>query len=234
MKPVFVFRHITCEGPGYLADFLAARNIPYEIIRIDEGDPVPANTENFSGLVFMGGPMSVNDDLPWIHAELELIRMAHHRHIPLLGHCLGGQLISKALGGNVERNKVTEIGWFTVERSTGNNSPDWLDDLDFDTEIFHWHGETFTLPDKAIPLFGNRFCANQGYILNNTCALQCHVEMTTESVTEWLEFYKNDMPVPGESVQSGNEILRNIDQRVTSLQKFADVIYSQWIKGITR
>src|SRR5690606_871087 len=101
-------------------------------------------------------------------------------------------------------------------------------------EIFHWHGETFTLPDKAIPLFGNRFCPNQAYILNNTYALQCHVEMTTKAVPEWLEFYKNDMPAPCESVQSGNEMLCNIEQRVTSLQKFADVIYSQWIKGITR
>jgi GMP synthase-like glutamine amidotransferase len=231
MKPVFVFRHIACEGPGYLADFLSARNIPSEIIRIDEGEPVLANPDNASGLVLMGGPMSANDDLPWIHAELDLIRNAHSRQIPVLGHCLGGQLISKALGGRVERNKVTEIGWFTVERSADNNSPDWLDDLDFDTEIFHWHGETFTLPDQAILLFRNRFCENQAYVLNNTYALQCHVEMTTEAVPEWLEFYKHDMPEPCESVQSGDEMLRDIEQRIASLQKFADVIYTQWMKA---
>lgn len=232
MKPVLVFRHIACEGPGYLADFLADRNIPCEIIRVDEGEAIPVNPDNVSGLVFMGGPMSVNDDLPWIHAELDLIRKAHEQYIPILGHCLGGQLISKALGGKVGRNKVIEIGWFPVERAMG--SPAWLDNLDFDTEIFHWHGETFTLPDHAVPLFGNRYCINQGYELNNTCALQCHVEMTTEAVPEWLEFYKNDMPPPGESVQSGNEMLRNIEQRVASLQKFAEIIYTQWIKGIAR
>jgi GMP synthase-like glutamine amidotransferase len=232
MKPVIVFRHITCEGPGYLADFLAARGISCEIIRIDEGEPVPVDPEPAAGLVFMGGPMSVNDDLPWIDAELELIRKAHKRHVPVLGHCLGGQLISKALGGMVVRNSVTEIGWFSVERA--GRRPDWLGMLDFSTEIFHWHGETFTLPEKATPLFRNRFCTNQGYVLGNTFALQCHVEMTVGSVPEWLDFYQQDMPAPCESVQSREEMTRDIERRVASLQKFADVIYTQWIKGISR
>jgi GMP synthase-like glutamine amidotransferase len=192
---------------------------------------VLANPDNASGLVLMGGPMSANDDLPWIHAELDLIRNAHSRQIPVLGHCLGGQLISKALGGRVERNKVTEIGWFPLERVENDNAPDWLNQLFFGTEIFHWHGETFTLPGNAIPLFKNRFCDNQAYVLNNTYALQCHVEMTTEAVKEWLDFYKHDMPEPCESVQSGDEMLRDIEQRIASLQKFADVIYTQWMKA---
>ena len=233
MKPVLVFQHIACEGPGYLADFLVARNIPFEIIRIDEGETVPVNTDNVSGLVFMGGPMSVNDDLPWIQAELELIRKAHNQHIPLLGHCLGGQLISKALGGKVVRNEVTEIGWFPVGPVTHNNSPEWLNQLSFAAEIFHWHGETFTLPEQAVPLFKNRFCVNQGFVLNNTYALQCHVEMTAAAVKEWLDFYQNDLPAPCESVQSSKEMLHNIDQRIASLQKFADVIYTQWLKTYT-
>ena len=116
MKPLYIFRHIECEGPGYLGEVLTRLAIPSEIIAIDKDDPVPADIEDCSGLVFMGGPMSVNDPLPWIDRELELIRQAHAQEMPVLGHCLGGQLISKALGGTVNANPVREIGWHSVRK----------------------------------------------------------------------------------------------------------------------
>ena len=114
MKPIAIFRHAAPEGPGYLAEFLDERQIPWQLIAIDAGDAVPSDINAFSGLVFMGGPMSANDELPWIAHELALIRDAVARDIPVLGHCLGGQLISKALGGTVSRNPVKEIGWGEV------------------------------------------------------------------------------------------------------------------------
>jgi len=114
MKPVAIFRHAAVEGPGYLADFLDRHAIPWQLIRVDAGDSVPTTPEAFSGLAFMGGPMSVNDDLPWLAREFSLIREAHAQDIPLLGHCLGGQLISRALGAVVSRNPLKEIGWGEV------------------------------------------------------------------------------------------------------------------------
>ena len=119
MKPIAIFRHAPSEGPGYLADFLDARNLPWQLIRIDAGEPVPADARQFSGLVFMGGPMSVNDPLPWVESALTLIRDAVARDIPVLGHCLGGQLMTRALGGSVTKNAVKEIGWGEV--SADNN-----------------------------------------------------------------------------------------------------------------
>src|SRR3989338_10047944 len=104
MKPIAIFRHISNEGPGYLAEFLDERQIPWELIAIDAGDAVPHSAEAYSGLVFMGGPMSVNDALPWIPPVLALIRDAVAGDVPVLGHCLGGQLISRALGATVSRN----------------------------------------------------------------------------------------------------------------------------------
>lgn len=232
MKPILIFRHVACEGPGYFADFLAARNITYDIISIDAGDKVPASTNGVAGLVFMGGSMSVNDPLPWIREELALIRKAHAGNLPVLGHCLGGQLISKALGGTVIPNPVKEIGWYPVLRIMNDKSKKWLGILPEVYDVFHWHGETFTIPDGATPLLQSRFCPNQAFAIGNTLALQCHVEMTAIMIEEWLSVYRNDMPESSASVQSKKEMLVDLDKRIKSLQVVADQLYTQWIKGL--
>ncbi|MEO8166287.1 MAG: type 1 glutamine amidotransferase, partial [Betaproteobacteria bacterium] len=96
MNPVAIFRHSPTEGPGYFATYLDRQGLPWRLIALDQGEPVPSQTKVFSGLVFMGGPMSVNDDLPWIAPVLSLIRHAVADGMPVLGHCLGGQLMAKA------------------------------------------------------------------------------------------------------------------------------------------
>ena len=146
MKPVAIFRFAPIEGPGYLAEFLDAHHIPWQMICIDAGEAVPHGASVYSGLVFMGGPMSVNDDLPWIAPVLALIREAVEQDIPLLGHCLGGQLISKALGGVVSRNSVKEIGWGEVTVAENDSAHHWFGGVK-DFTAFHWHGETFSLPN---------------------------------------------------------------------------------------
>ena len=103
MEPILIFRHVACEGPGYLAEFLDRQQFPYSMICIDRNDPIPESLPDTSGLVFMGGGMSVNDDLPWIDQEMRLIRQAVDKNMPVLGHCLGGQLICKALGGQISK-----------------------------------------------------------------------------------------------------------------------------------
>ena len=146
MQPILVFRHAPHEGPGYLADYLDRRGLPHRLIRIDQGDPIPTSLDGAPGLVFMGGPMSVNDPLPWIPKATALIRQAVAANIPVLGHCLGGQLISKALGGVITKSPMKEIGWLPVQRVTGPVADDWLDDLPREFEVYHWHGETFSIP----------------------------------------------------------------------------------------
>ena len=108
MKPVAIFRHSPGEGPGYFATSLDSRSLPWQLVRLDAGEPVPADPTAFSGLAFMGGPMSVNDSLPWIEPVCALIRAAMAADIPVIGHCLGGQLMSKALGGVVSKNPRSE------------------------------------------------------------------------------------------------------------------------------
>ncbi|MDH4286095.1 MAG: type 1 glutamine amidotransferase, partial [Gallionella sp.] len=159
MLPIAIFRHAAHEGPGYFTEFLDGQSIPWQLIAIDAGDAVPQTAEAYAGLVFMGGPMSVNDDLPWIPEVEALIRDAVARDIPLLGHCLGGQLISKALGGTVSRNPVKEIGWSEVAVADNDIARGWFGEIK-NFPAFHWHGETFTLPQGATHLLSSAYCVN--------------------------------------------------------------------------
>ena len=178
MKPIYIFRHITCEGPGYFGEYLNRHQIPSRLIAIDRGDSVPISIDDMGGLVFMGGPMSVNDPLPWIDAELKLIRLAHQADLPVLGHCLGGQLIAKALGAAVRANTVKEIGWHEVRKNTEPSS--WLAGLPLSFEAFHWHGETFDIPEGAVHLLESQWCQHQAFACGRMLALQFHVEMTAD------------------------------------------------------
>lgn len=230
MNPVAIFRHARTEGAGFFSDFLDEAGIPWTLVRVDEADSVPDSALRFSGLVFMGGPMSANDDLPWILPALELIRNAVSNGIPVLGHCLGGQLMAKALGASVRKNAVREIGWGRVEVLDPNN--EWFGGLDaFDA--FHWHGETFDLPDGATPLLSSRWCRNQAFSIGPHLALQCHVEMTPEMVRQWCENGASEiLEHLGSSVQSSGEMQRDLDSRISQLNRVARRIYGAWVEGL--
>jgi len=231
MKQTIIFRHIACEGPGYLGDYLTSRDIPFHIICVDQGEEVPEDLTACSGLVFMGGPMSVNEPILWIEKELKLIRMAYQENIPVLGHCLGGQLISKALGGEITSNPVCEMGWYPVRGVENAHSREWLKDLPEQFEVFHWHGETFSLPEGAVPLLKSDFCKCQAFIIGNCLALQCHVEMKNNMVQEWFDFYEDDVPEPSLSVQSREQMLENLEGRIHKSKAVADVFYEKWLSG---
>ena len=233
MKPVAIFRHAPSEGPGYFATFLDNRGIPWQLFRIDAGDALPADANQFSGLVFMGGPMSVNDDLPWLPRSLALIRQAVQADIPVLGHCLGGQLMSKALGGVVGQNPVKEIGWGEVAVADNATAKAWFGETGkFDA--FHWHGETFTIPPGAIGTLGNKYCANQGFAMGKHLGMQCHIEMTEETVREWCVLGEEEIASASASpaVQQAAEILENLAERVKALNAAAQKIYGKWIEGL--
>lgn len=232
MKPLYIFRHLEHEGPGYFTEVLHRYDLPYRLIHIDQGDAVPGNLNDTSGLVFMGGDMSVNDPLPWIEEELALIRLAAGQNMPVLGHCLGGQLISKALGGKVTRNPVKEIGWHAAQRVDSPTAADWLGDLPQEMEMFHWHGETFTLPDGATRILQSRYCSNQAFVIGNMLGLQCHVEMTADMVREWARRSPEELAHASGSVQSGAQMTQNLPARTDDLREVADRLYERWLQPI--
>jgi len=235
MKPVIVFRHAAIEGPGYLADFLAEQGIPMELVKIDAGDSVPQSIEQYSGMALMGGPMSVNDDLPWITPLISRIREAVQLDIPVLGHCLGGQLISKALGAVVSRNPIKEIGWGEVAVSDSPEARHWFGDS-AQFQVFHWHGETFTLPEGAVHLLSSRYCQNQAYAIGKHLAFQCHIEMTTDMVKSWCDAGAGEIIASSMSpgVQQDSDILQNLDVKVASLRSIARQVYERWVAGLKR
>jgi GMP synthase-like glutamine amidotransferase len=234
MKPIAIFRHTATEGPGYLATFFDERKIPWQLIAIDAGDGVPSDASKFSGLVFMGGPMSVNDDLPWIPKVEALIRGAVAKDIPLLGHCLGGQLISKALGGVVSRNPVKEIGWGEVLVAGNDIARAWFGDIQT-FQAFHWHGETFSLPQGAMHLLSSTYCANQAYAIGKHLALQCHVEMTAEMIAAWCAVGADEVEASSTSpaVQPVIEMQQQMNGKLPCLNSVATQLYGNWIKNLS-
>lgn len=233
-KTILIFRHFPTEGPGYLAEFLTRQGLRHRTLAIDAGDPVPDSIADASGLVFMGGPMSVNDSLPWIPPVLSLIRAAVAADVPVLGHCLGGQLLSKALGGRITRNRVKEIGWLPVTAETTAISKPWLGGLPPRFEVFHWHGETFSIPAGATLILRSRHCRNQAFVLGKHLGLQCHIEMTAGMVRTWARDGKREIAAagPAASVQRRAQMLVSLPQRVAALHRVADVFYGHWIKGL--
>jgi len=234
MKPVGIFRHARSEGPGYFATYLERRSIAWQLVALDEGAAVPRDPRAFSGLVFMGGPMSVNDSLPWIIPALELIREAVRNDLPVLGHCLGGQLMSKAFGGEVRANPVKEIGWGEMRALDNAIAREWLGGVR-SFHAFHWHGETFSIPPGGTRLMENAHCANQAFALGKHLGLQCHVEMTQDMVHSWIKGGADEIREAAASpgVQKPAEIENDLKGRLAELHEVASRLYDRWVKGLS-
>ncbi|MBU1236107.1 MAG: type 1 glutamine amidotransferase [Gammaproteobacteria bacterium] len=233
MKPIAIFRHSPGEGPAYFATFLDAHSLPWTLIAVDAGDPVPPDPETFSGLCFMGGPMSVNDDLPWIADACALIRQAVATDVPVIGHCLGGQLMSKALGGTVTKNRAKELGWGRVTKVSRGDTPssEWLGDIEA-FEAFHWHSQTFSIPSGATRLLQSEWCDNQAFVLGPHLGMQCHVEMTAAMIRLWCWQWAKECAEPSASVQTPEQMYERIDERLAAMRVAADRLYTRWIAGL--
>lgn len=235
MKPVAILRHVRSEGPGYFATVLERRSIPHRVMALDAGEPLPRSARAFAGLVLMGGPMSANDELPWIAPSLALVRDAVRQDVPVLGHCLGAQLMAKALGGEVRPNPVKEIGWGEVAVSDNALAREWLPGRSGFT-AFHWHGETFSLPHGATRVLENAYCANQAFLLGKHVGLQCHVEMTAELVRSWCRGGRAEIEASAASpaVQTPQAMQQDLEARCTLLNAVAERIYARWLEGLAR
>jgi GMP synthase-like glutamine amidotransferase len=211
--------------------------VPWRVIRIDEGEPVPGDAACFSGLVFMGGPMSANDDLPWIAPALKLIHAAAAGGVPVLGHCLGGQLMAKALGGEVTRNPVKEIGWGRVDVLQNDAAAGWFGAQLKSFDSFHWHGERFSIPPGATRIASSPWCENQAFVLGPHLGMQCHVEMTPVLIRTWCQDWEREvesLALRMPSVQTPAQMMESLEDRTRTLNAIADRLYDRWSAALRR
>jgi GMP synthase-like glutamine amidotransferase len=233
MRPVAIFRFSPGDEPGRFAHWLDAHGVPWRLIALHEGEVVPADARAFAGIGTMGGPMSVNDALPWVAPMEALMRDAVAAGVPVIGHCLGGQLLAKALGAKVGTARTTEIGWIDVEATDDAAAGEWFGGRTrFAT--FEWHYEAFDLPPGAQRVLTNAFNENQGYVIDGRhVGFQGHVEMTAEIARGWIANSPDELPASSDaSMQSAADILANLDARVAALNAVADAIYSRWATNL--
>jgi GMP synthase (glutamine-hydrolysing) len=222
MRPkVLALRHVPFENLGLIADSLTAYGVDCEYADLQEGGD--ADLLGAGGLIIMGGPMSANDDMPYLRRELELIGEAASAGLPILGVCLGAQLIAKALGARVYRNPVKEIGWFEVQWTEAAARDRLHQGLSGTETVFQWHGETFDLPPEAELLASSEACRNQAYrVGSNIYGLQYHLEVTPDMIADWLQQDANCGDV--------HEIVEPVDPyaHADRLKELATLIFGRW------
>lgn len=185
---VLAFRHVPFEGLGLIEDALASRGIEFDYCDAYQPGAAIPPLDLYSGLIFMGGPMSVNDELPFILDEMRVIERAAARGLPQLGVCLGSQMMARALGGRVYRNSEKEIGWFDIELTAEGARDALLSCLGGKQTVFHWHGDTFDLPVGAQLLAYSRRTPHQAYRMGQFAyGLQFHLEVTPPMIVNWCE-----------------------------------------------
>jgi len=202
---VHVLQHVPFEGIGSMADWLTKRDADIRFTRFYEGEALP-EPSNLDLIIVMGGPMSVNDEdvYPWLRPEKEFLATAIRGGLPVVGICLGAQLIAAALGASVHANARKEIGWFPVEAV--DHGADAFRFPPIQT-VFHWHGETFDLPQGAVRLARSAHCANQAFQVGGTViGLQFHLETTPASAREIVVNCRGEL-IESETVQSAQAIL---------------------------
>ena len=197
-------QHVPFEGLGFIEEWATSREMQITGTHLYAGEKPPSSMD-FDWLVIMGGPMGIQDhgEHPWLVEEKVFIRAAIDAGKPVVGICLGAQLIADVLGAKVYPGPCKEIGWFPLRRAP--EAPAWFPE---ELTAFHWHGDTFDLPENSIRLASSDACRNQGFIYRDrVVGLQFHLESTPESIRRLVENCRDDL-VPGPFVQGKSLLCR--------------------------
>ena len=191
MKKILSIQNIQCETLGTLKGLFQSDGHEIENI-FAQTDIIPNNAERYKAIIILGGPMAVYDDIQYLREEETLIRNAIKNEVPVLGICLGSQLIAHAVGGRVYRGLQKEIGWYDIN-ITDNGKKDLFNGIgNKDMRVFQWHGDTYELPKTAIIMATSRIYP-QAFRFGSAIGIQFHLEVTREMIKRWLNEYGNEM-----------------------------------------
>lgn len=228
---IHILQHVPFEGEGIIADWAQQNRATVSHTRFFAHEALPANLD-FDLLVVMGGPMGIYDETehPWLADEKKFIQQAVAQGVKVLGICLGAQLLAHVLGANVTRNAHKEIGWFPLH-VTHARHPLFSDFYQLGASpVFHWHGDTFAIPDGCVHLFGSEACVNQAFIKGyQVIGLQFHLELKAENLSQLIEHGHHelaDLPF----VQSENELLEGFSAYRATCQNLLWGLLDKWMK----
>ncbi len=233
MAKIYVLQHHPVENLGTIADALEASALAWQYIRVNDGQPVPASMKNAGGLIVMGGPMGVyqTDRYPWLRDEMRLIEDAMKLDLPVLGVCLGAQILAAALGAKVDRNPSgKEIGWHSIRLGDSAKDDRLMRDLPAAMTPFHWHGDIFDLPQGAVSLASSDKTPCQAFRHGaKTYGFQFHFEVTRESVEAMAAAFAKELV--RENIPAARMIAQ-ADEFLPPLTTMADAVFTRWASPI--
>jgi len=233
MKKLLVLQHVAHELLGTLNPLLKRAGFRIRYVNFARHPDAQPSLDGYDGLVILGGPMSVNDAgrLPHLTTELKLIEDAMRRDMPVLGICLGAQLIAKTLGALVYCNPEKEIGWYDVSPTDEAGSDPLLGELQKTEKIFQWHGETFDIPKSTRHLAFSSICANQAFRYGaKVYGFQFHMEVDEPMIHRWLEVEDNRIEVSNLHGSDHIEfIYRETPRHITRLREMSDRVFGAFI-----
>jgi GMP synthase (glutamine-hydrolysing) len=228
MTHALVLQHVAVEGPGRIAAALAAAGIEPRAVRIDQGAAVPRTVGDARGLVVMGGPMGVYeaDRHPHLANELALIRDALARDVPVLGICLGSQLVAAALGAEVRPSGTQEIGFLPVTLADGASDDPLFAGVAPAFTALHWHGDVFDLPPGAAHLASSAMTAHQAFRRGRAWGLLFHLEADAAQVRAMAETFAADL---ARANVDAAKLVAAADALTSRLGPVADTVFSRWV-----
>ena len=227
MKNILTIQNIQCETLGTLKELFQSDG--YKIKNIDaQTDTIPVNSESYNAIVVLGGPMSVYEQINYLKEEEILIRDAIKKNVPLLGICLGSQLIAQAVGGRVYKGVRKEIGWYDVN-ITDIGEEDLFNGMGSRTiRVFQWHGDTYDLP-KGAAIMATSKLYPQAFRIGSAIGIQFHLEVNREMIERWLKEYKNE--IKDENIQQFDIISdKTLEQKLFDKCKIVYRNFSKLIK----
>ncbi len=224
---VVIFQHVPFEGPGVIADMLEGRGVPFVVIHGYDDEVLPHTPAGYSAVISMGGPMSANDDLPYLQKEKVFLAQAVERGLPVMGICLGAQILAASVGGKVYPGTGAEVGWGEVSLTDEGRGDELFAAVQNPLPVLHWHGETFDLPAESVLLASSDSYINQAFRLGtNAYGLQFHLEITDEMVQEWVE---EDGELDAGMVTDPEAILSQTPAYLNRIQLNAALVFGRFL-----